>query len=230
MTGTRQMALLPTSIQRLTPGSSLRDTVEASLSAAIVSGELEPGAVVSVPALATQFGVSATPVREAMLNLEKLGFVEPLRNKGFRVTAVSEQDLHDLVQVRRWLEAPAMRVAAEKLRGKPVEEYRELAKQISDASARSDFREYLRADSEFHLALVGLTGNRRLTEVIGELRRQTRLVGLVTLSNSAELEISALEHHKLLDLLVAGNADAAEKLMHTHVGHVLGWWSGRVEG
>lgn len=224
------MALLPTSIQRLTPGASLRDTVEASLSAAIVSGELEPGAIISVPTLATQFGVSATPVREAMLNLEKLGFVEPLRNKGFRVTDVSEQDLHDLVQVRRWLEAPAMRIAAEKLKGQPVEEYRTLARQISDASARSDFRDYLQADAEFHLALLSLTGNRRLMDVVGELRRQTRLVGLATLSNSAELETSALEHHQLLDLLVAGDADAAERLMHVHVGHVLGWWSGRSEG
>lgn len=220
---------LPINIQRLTPGSSLRETVEASLSAAIVSGELEPGAIVSVPTLASRFGVSATPVREAMLNLEKLGFVEPLRNKGFRVTEVSEQDLHDLVQVRRWLEAPAMRIAAEKLQGQPVGEYRVWARQISDASERSDFREYLRADAEFHLALLSLTGNRRLTDVIGELRRQTRLVGLVALSNSAELVTSANEHHELLDFLVAGDAAAAERLMHTHVGHVLGWWSGRAE-
>jgi len=114
----------PSSIHRLIPGSSLRDTVESSLSAAIVSGELAPGTLVSVPTLAAQFGVSATPVREAMLDLEKRGFVQPVRNKGCLVTNVSEQDLPDIVQVRRWLEGPAMRIAAEKLEGRSVGKYR----------------------------------------------------------------------------------------------------------
>jgi len=223
------MVFLPPSIARLSPGLSLRDSVETSLSAAIVSGELPPGSVVSVPTLAAQFGVSATPVREAMLNLEKLGFVEPLKNKGFQVTDVSERDLQDLVQVRRWLECPAMRIAAERLEGQPVDELRALATQISQASSNSNFREYLRADAEFHLALLDLTGNKRLMSVISDLRRQTRLVGLVNMSHSAELDISANEHHALLDLLVAGNGEEAEMLMHTHVGHVLGWWSGRAE-
>ncbi len=219
----------PSSIQRLTPGPSLRDTVESSLSAAIVSGELAPGTLVSVPTLATQFGGSATPVREAMLNLEKRGFVRPVRNKGFLVTNVSEQDLHDLVQIRRWLEAPAMRVAAEKLHGQSVSEYRALAATISQAAERSDFYEYLTVDASFHLALVELTGNDRLVELVAELRRQTRLVGLVTLSHTVELEHSANEHHELLDLLEEGRGEDAESLMRIHVGHVMGWWAGLAE-
>lgn len=193
----------PSSIHRLIPGSSLRDTVESSLSAAIVSGELAPGTLVSVPTLAAQFGVSATPVREAMLDLEKRGFVQPVRNKGCLVTNVSEQDLPDIVQVRRWLEGPAMRIAAEKLEGRSVEKYRR-ARATSDAAARSDFYEYLTIDAHFHLALLQLTGNGRLVALVAELRRQTRLVGLATLSHTVELEVSANEHHEWLDLLAGG--------------------------
>ncbi len=90
------------------PRESLREHVHQALSAAIVSGELEAGTLITVPTLAVRFDVSATPVREAVLELEKRGFVETVRNKGFRVTAVSDEELGHLVQVRQLLEAPAM--------------------------------------------------------------------------------------------------------------------------
>lgn len=216
-------------ISRIVGTTNFRESVEAALSSAIISGELAPGLVLTVPTLALQFGVSATPVREAMLNLAKRGFVTPVRNKGFRVTEVSEHDLHELVQVRRWLEAPAMRIAAEKLSGQSVVRFRKLADTISAAAARSDFGEYLAADSRFHLALLELVNNSRLVELVAELRQQTRLVGLATLSHTVELEISAHEHHELLDLLVAGRGEDAEKLMHNHIGHIIGWWAGLAE-
>lgn len=223
------MAPSRSAIQRLVPSSSLRDTVEQALSTAIASGEIAQDTVVSVPTLALQFGVSATPVREAMLNLVKLGFVEPMRNKGFRVTRVSEQDLRELVQLRRMLEAPAMRLVAEKLDGGSVKRYRLLADQIAEAARRSDFPGFLAADTVFHLALLDLAENSRLTTAVADLRRQTRLVGLSGLGDTLELEISSNEHQLLLDLLVAGRGEEAEHLMHTHIGHIIGWWAGRPE-
>ena len=77
--------------------ASLRDRIGKSLSAAIMSGELAPGVLVTVPTLAQQFAVSATPVREALLDLKQRGFVSSVRNKGFRVTAVSVEDLGEIV-------------------------------------------------------------------------------------------------------------------------------------
>ena len=79
------------------------------------------------------------------------------------------------------------------------------------------------------MALLGLTGNGRLVELVAELRKQTRMVGLAHLSETEELKKSALEHHELLDLLVQGDGDAAEKLMVHHIRHVLGWWAGNAE-
>ncbi|RFA19838.1 GntR family transcriptional regulator [Subtercola boreus] len=216
-------------IQSIPPSSSLRAEVERALSTAIISGELVPGTVVSVPGLASQFGVSATPVREAMLDLEKRGFVESVRNKGFRITTVGEDDLREIVQVRRWLEIPAIRIAAEVFPADRLPEFRGMAEQIIRSAATADFAGYLAADSRFHLALIALTGNPRLVELVAELRSQTRMVGLAELRDTRELEESANEHHMLLDLLVTGNADAAGALMHAHIGHVLGWWAGRAE-
>jgi DNA-binding GntR family transcriptional regulator len=216
-------------IGELTAPESLRDRVESSLASAIISGELEPGTMVSVPVLAAQFGVSATPVREAMLHLEKRGFVESVKNKGFKVTDVSPQDLQEIAQLRSFLEAPAMRLIAERMRSESVEHYRELALRISESAASGDLEAYLAADSAFHSALLALTDNQRLVDLVAELRRQTRMIGLADLRPKKELLRSADEHQDLLDLLALGDGEAAERFMLHHIGHVLGWWAGRDE-
>ena len=161
-----------------------------------------------------------------MLDLQKRGFVESVKNKGFRVTYVSEKDLQEIVQIRSWLEAPAMHEVARRLSGVPLNSYRVMADRIVNSAAAGEFEDYLQADSAFHLALLQLTSNARLVELVGELRKQTRMVGLVNLQYKEELRISALEHHELLDLLGEGDGDAAEALMARHIGHVLGWWAG----
>ena len=85
---------------------SLRDQVRRSLEAAMVAGELAPGELYSAPALGERFGVSATPVREAMLDLAKDGFVVAERNRGFRVVEMSDADLDEICQIRLLLEVP----------------------------------------------------------------------------------------------------------------------------
>ncbi len=217
------------SINRIGPVASFRAEVERALSAAIISGELAPGVVVSVPTLAAQFEISATPVREAMLDLEKRGFVESVRNKGFRITTVSENDLREIVQVRRWLEVPATVLAADHLADDDLPRFRALADKIVEAASEGRMVDYLAADSEFHLAILRLTGNERVVRMVAELRSQTRMVGLAEMHDTVELEKSAAEHHALLELLAAGKTDEVEALMHRHIGHVAGWWSGHPE-
>jgi DNA-binding GntR family transcriptional regulator len=208
---------------------SFRQTVEDAVSAAIVSGELAPGTMLTAPTLAARFDVSATPVREALLNLEKRGFVEIARNKGFRVTEVSEHDLGEIVQIRQSLEVPPMRQLAGALPDTALAALRTEADAIVAGAVAADLRAYLAADTAFHLHLLSLTGNDRLVALVGDLRQQTRLVGLANLLGTPELARSSAEHHTLLDLLAAGDGAAAAELMHRHIGHVTGWWSGRPE-
>jgi DNA-binding GntR family transcriptional regulator len=208
---------------------SFRQTVEDAVSAAIVSGEFPPGTMLTAPTLAARFDVSATPVREALLNLEKRGFVEIARNKGFRVTEVSEQELRQIVEIRQALEVPPMRRLAGAVPAATLTGLRAEAQAIVDTAAAADLPAYLAADRRFHLHLLSLTGNDRLVALVGDLRQQTRLVGLADLLGSPELADSSAEHLTLLDLLAAGDADAAEDLMRVHIGHVTGWWSGRAE-
>lgn len=218
-----------TGLNRLERGESLRDRVEHALSTAIVSGEMPPGRLVSVPGLAVQFNVSATPVREAMLNLEHRGFVESVRNKGFRVSAVNEERLGHIVGVRQLLEPPAMAQLAGHLADDARPELRALADSIVVGAQTGDFRTYLESDRAFHLRLTALLGNPLLVEVIADLRSRTRLVGLSSLVETEQLAESSAEHHELLDALESGDADGARETMHRHIGHVLGWWGGHLE-
>ncbi|MEO9014901.1 MAG: GntR family transcriptional regulator [Terrimesophilobacter sp.] len=204
--------------------ASLRDRIGTSLSAAIMSGELAPGTLVTVPTLANQFAVSATPVREALLDLKQRGFVSSVRNKGFRVTAVSAEDLSEIVELRQLLEAPAMRDLAADFPADTMPHWRSLADAITEHADNAELTEFIQGDRDFHLGLLALRGNKRLVELVGELRSQTRMVNLVRMTHSRELAAVAEEHHRMLDLLAAGDGVALEQLTRAHLAHVVDWW------
>ncbi|SEO87143.1 DNA-binding transcriptional regulator, GntR family [Actinacidiphila rubida] len=216
-------------LQSLGHRQTLRERVRDALRAAIISGELEPGVVYSAPALGARFGVSSTPVREAMLDLAKEGLVAAQPNKGFRITQVSEQDLDDIAAVRLLIEPPTVRAAVRVIPEADLPALRELAQAIVDAVERGDLVGYVRADHVFHLALLGYSGNRHLVDTVSGLRAQTRLLGLAPLLHSGRLGRSAAEHHDLMDLVEARDAAGAEELMRRHIGHVRGLWASGTE-
>lgn len=208
---------------------SLREQVRRGLEAALVAGELQPGETYSAPGLAELFGISATPVREAMLDLVKDGFVEVVRNKGFRVIAMSEADLDHISQIRLLLEVPMTVRAASVLTPDHFVILGKLADEIETAAADGDLLRYLDADRRFHVELISSLGNPRLTDLVDRLRRQTRLFGLNALSRSGRLMESAHEHHELLETYRSGDPAAIERLITAHIGHTRGLWAGNEE-
>ncbi|GAA2333068.1 MULTISPECIES: GntR family transcriptional regulator [Streptomyces] len=204
----------------------LRDRVGNALRAAIISGELTPGTVYSAPTLAAKFGVSSTPVREAMIDLVREGLVVAQPNKGFLITEVSEKDLDEVTAVRLLVEPPSVRAVVPLVPAEDFPALRKLAQRIVVAAEQGDLIGYVEADRVFHLALLAHSGNRRLLEVVSNLRAQTRLLGLAPLVKNGTLVDSAAEHHQLLDFVEARNAEAAELFMHRHIGHVRGIWAG----
>jgi len=159
-----------------------------SRGAAIISGELTPGTLVSVPTLASQFAVSTTPVREAMLDLEQRRFVASVRNKGFRVTEVSEQDLREIVELRQLIEVPAMRSLAGAFPVETLPQWHALATQIATHADNANLTRFIESDRDFHL---GLYGNERLVEIVRELCLRTRMVDLARMTKSDELAATA---------------------------------------
>ncbi|MFE3523434.1 GntR family transcriptional regulator [Streptomyces sp. NPDC059161] len=203
----------------------LRDQVAHALRAALVAGELRPGAIYSAPGLAADFGISATPVREAMLDLAREGLVEPVRNKGFRITEVSERDLDQYTELRALIEVPTVGKVTDAATAEQLEALRPIAEEIVERARAHDLIGYLDADRRFHLQLLGLAGNGRLVETVGELRKRSRLYGLTRLDERGELISSAQEHIELLDLMRSGDRTAAEACMARHLGHVRSLWA-----
>jgi DNA-binding GntR family transcriptional regulator len=208
---------------------SLREQVANALRAAVVSGEMRPGVLYSVPSLAAQFQVSATPVREAMLDLIKEGLVESVRNKGFRITEVTDQQLDEITELRALIEVPTVARLADTIEPSQVANLRPLAEQICQAAGAGHLIGYIEADRQFHLALLELNGNRRLVEVVNELRGQTRLYGLSKLVREQRLTRSAEEHLEILDALAAHDRERCEEVMRQHIRHVRGLWAPRGE-
>ncbi|WP_394525472.1 GntR family transcriptional regulator [Paenarthrobacter nicotinovorans] len=208
--------------------SSLRDQVLAELRQRLVSGQLKAGELYSAQALAAELGVSGSPVREAMLTLVNQGLMEAVRNRGFRVIPPSDTDRKNVLQLRLWLEVPAMvRLATmSDVVEARRDEFMILADDIVAAARRGDLVQYLDSDREFHLGLLGLLGNANLVDIVGNLRDQTRLFGLQALHEKGQLVASAEEHAEILTAMVKGDVVKTEELMIRHLDHVSGDWAG----
>lgn len=204
---------------------SLRERVSRALRAAIVSGELEPGVVYSAPTLGARFGVSATPVREAMLDLVRENLVTTVPNKGFRVTTIDESDLDEITELRMLVEPPLAAQVTGLIPAGDLPMLRDMAQAIVDGALSGDLVAYTESDRAFHLRLLEYAGNSRISALIADLRAHTRLYGLASLLDSGELEASAREHHTILDALEAGDSQAVEHLMSDHISQTRGRWA-----
>ena len=222
----------PTTSRDLNPiePTNLRTMARAAIRAHIITGQLKPGAIYPVSYFATRLEVSATPVREALLDLASQGLVELARNKGFRVPELSEHDLDEIYQLRLLLEAPAVVMAVGKLSADDQRRCAELAQEIEDCAANGDLTGFLEYDRLFHRALLEPLGNRKLLSIIDELRDGARLWALPTLARSEPLKRSAREHGQLLRALVKGDAEMARSIMVHHLEHTRGLWAGQTEG
>lgn len=205
--------------------TSLRDQALAILRKALITGDLAPGVVYSAASLAADLGVSTSPVREAMLALVDQGLMEALPNRGFRVVAMSERDFEEIYELRMMLEVPGAGLAAEVGLGDRLEQLRLLVDAIERTAQEGDVVANLRADRDFHIALMEATGNRRLADTVARLRDHTRLYNLQTLAADGRLNDSAAEHRPLLEAVARGDREQAEELMRRHLAHIPRDWS-----
>jgi DNA-binding GntR family transcriptional regulator len=197
---------------------SVRGQILEALRAALVGGELEPGEVYSAPALAARFGVSATPVREAMQQLAHEGAVEVVPNRGFRVAERSASELAELIEIRSLLEVPVMLRLARTVPAEQWATLRPLAEATVTAAARGDITAYVDADRAFHGAILALSGNRQLVMVADDLHRRSQwplATGPVHVRR-ADLIADAAEHTALLDALVAQDLTVVSSLVREH--------------
>jgi DNA-binding GntR family transcriptional regulator len=198
--------------------ASVRGQILDALRTALLAGELRPGEVYSAPALGERFGVSATPVREAMQQLALEGAVEVVPNRGFRVVERGARELAELAEVRALIEVPVVLRLA---RSVPVERWAEL-RPVAEATVRAASSgcraTYAEADRTFHRAVLLLSGNEQLVQISEDLHRRSQwpLVGGPAARGRADLIADAAEHTALLDALIARDLDVVRALVGGH--------------
>lgn len=199
--------------------SSVRGQILDALRTALVSGELVPGEVYSGPALGERFGVSATPVREAMQQLALEGAVEVVPNRGFRVVERGARELAELVEVRSLIEVPVMLRLACVVAPERWAELRPLAEATVRAAATGCRATYAESDRAFHRAVLSLSGNAQLVQIADDLHRRAQwpLVGGGSAGpRRGDLVADAAEHGALLDALIAGDVEVVRGLVGEH--------------
>ncbi|MFD3843983.1 GntR family transcriptional regulator [Streptomyces sp. NPDC058642] len=198
--------------------ASVRGQILDALRTALVSGELRPGEVYSAPVLGDRFGVSATPVREAMQQLALEGAVEVVPNRGFRVVERGARELGELAEIRALIEVPVMLRLARTVAVERWAELRPLAEATVRAASTGSRAAYAESDRAFHRAVLALAGNDQLVQIADDLHRRAQwpLVGAPTSRGRAELVADAAEHTALLDALIAGDMDVVRALVGEH--------------
>lgn len=189
--------------------ASVRGQILDALRTALVTGELTPRVVYSAPALGERFGVSATPVREAMQQLAQEGAVEVVPNRGFRVVERGARELAELAEVRALIEVPVMLRLARTVAVERWAELRPLAEASVRAAATGCRATYTEADRTFHRAVLSLCGNEQLVQIADDLHRRAA-------HSRTDLLADAAEHSALLDALIAGDVDVVRVLVGEH--------------
>jgi DNA-binding GntR family transcriptional regulator len=202
----------------LASGPSLREQARKVIRGLIITGQMQADRLYSVPRLASELGVSATPVREALLDLAREGLLEPVRNRGFRVVALSSKERNDIFAIRVLLEVPAVAdIARAGLAPGQLAQLRELAADTKRAADAGNLIEFLETDRTFHVELIATLGNKPLTELVETLRDRVRLRGFTNDSSREYIAQSAAEHFQLLDFLSKQDEAGAVAVMRRHL-------------
>ncbi|WP_019060578.1 GntR family transcriptional regulator [Streptomyces prunicolor] len=195
-----------------TPIPSRTQYVQEEIKRRILTGRLTPGQPLVETDLAAQFGVSKTPVREALKTLAGTGLVVMNQYKGVTVRMVDADMAREVYDVRLLLEPEALRRAVR--RQASLDAAREA---LTRADEATDTAERSLANREFHRALYLPCGNPLLGRMLDEVRDQAALVSAVAWAASPSWEREAGEHREILRLALDGDADGAATALHTHI-------------
>lgn len=200
------------------PGS-IQGRVIGEMRRRIIAGEIEPGVNLSELALADEFGVSRTPVREALKQLQTEGLVEIRPRVGTFVTSPSRREITELFEMKELLEGAAARLLAQRGRVPEIDQLEENLRQADRAVARDDRDRVAELVQEFHDLLILGADNSKLEAHYRTLMNQLAYSRLVatSLNQPGRPVQSDREHHHVLELIIAKDGDSAERVMREHV-------------
>ncbi|WP_411879559.1 GntR family transcriptional regulator [Polaromonas sp. YR568] len=197
----------------LTP-RALYEEVAELLRQRIFSRELAPGSWIDELKLAEEYGISRTPLREALKVLATEGLVTMKVRRGAYVTEVSERDLADVYHLLALLESDAAGVVAAQATPSQLKELQGLHDELEKAAGNRE--RFFEINEAFHMRLLEIANNRWRDQMVADLRKVMKLNRHNSLLKSGRIEESLAEHRAIMQALAARDADAAAQRMREH--------------
>lgn len=204
---------------------TLADQVLQKVQNDIVNGDIAPGTKISESALASKYGVSRGPLREAISRLESRGLIERAANVGARVVSLSHKELIELYQIRENLEGLACRLAAENMSQAEIAKLKALLLEHQKDQNFIDGTSYYKqqGDLDFHYCIIHGSKNRKLIHLLCEelyhliLMYRHQFSAISTSQLSSHPEKAFLHHHRIVEAIEERDGELAELLMKKHI-------------
>lgn len=191
--------------------------IVAAVEQKILSGTLIPGQRVDEVALAKTFGVSRTPVREAIFELAAAGLVEQRAHRGAFVADVTLEQIFDVYEVLAKLEGLCARLAARRMDAKERQQLVKLHEQMGKLLSPGDRERYIALDYRFHGLLIHAARNSALRDHLSTCMKRIAPLRTTSMEMVRGMQTAYAEHGKLVKALIDGDADQAEHIMSEHV-------------
>ena len=201
------------SVITLTP-KALYEEVAEQLRQRIFRRELEPGSWIDELKIAEEFGISRTPLREALKVLAAEGLVTMKVRRGAYVTEMSEKDLRDVYHLLSLLESDAAGVVAECATPEQQQTLRDLHAELESAAGNREA--FFSVNERFHMALLDMADNRWRSQMVADLRKVMKLNRHNSLFKQGRIEDSLNEHRAILDAMLARDAEGTRRAMQAH--------------
>jgi DNA-binding GntR family transcriptional regulator len=202
----------------LTP-RALYEEVAEQLRQRIFRRELEPGSWIDELKIAEEFGISRTPLREALKVLAAEGLVTMKVRRGAYVTEMSEKDLRDVYHLLSLLESDAAGVVAQRATPAQLQALQALHAELE--AAVNDREKFFAINERFHMQLLEMADNRWRSQMVADLRKVMKLNRHNSLLKQGRIEDSLREHRSILDAMLAHNGPATVQAMQEHFSHGL---------
>ncbi len=201
---------------RIAP-TALYQEVAERLRQRIFAHELPPGTWIDEQKLAEQYGISRTPLREALKVLASEGLVELKPRRGCYVTEIKAQDLDDIFPIIAMLEGRCAAEAVKKMTAGQLDTLKRIHESLESSAREGRIEDFFEANQDFHKKIQELSQNRWLLQVIQDLRKVLKLARHDSLSLEGRLQQSLEEHRQILAALEARDATRAENAMYEHL-------------
>ena len=195
----------------------LRDVVFNTLRKAILKGELKPGERLMEIALAERLGVSRTPVREAMRKLELEGLVVMIPRRGAQVANITEKDLNDVLEVRIALENLSIENACARMTEEQLAELKKAGRYFEETIKEGNLVKLAEADVAFHEVIYKASDNRRLKQVLNNLREQIYRYRVEYLKEEETRNVLVKEHEEIYEAIKNRDVKKAQEISFRHI-------------